>query len=263
MSRRIIATVAILLTLAGCDGGAPRPPFQDPDGWQAKLATADPARGAALYAQMHRLSGEREALSCATCHGPQGGGNYGLENPKHIAPRLAGLNTVYVGEQLRAYANGTRVFPPMQALAGKLSSQDVADLAVNVAQLDPGPAPLQTLTPALVERGRVVWTEGVVGAATPCAQCHGKAGEGKVLRSPAIAGEPFPYIVAQLTTMHDRGRTGTTAADTMSAAVGRLRDDDLVAVAAYVASLQAREVGESRPANAPAAPTEKPNRGGV
>ena len=86
---------------------------QSPDGWQSKIGTADLGRAASIYTQTRALPGEAEKVSCAVCHGPQGQGNYGLENPKHVAPHLAGLNAVYVGEQLRAYANGTRVFPLM------------------------------------------------------------------------------------------------------------------------------------------------------
>lgn len=233
---KALPIVAALLALAAC-GRQASAPAADLDAWQAKLATADPARAKALFVHTRTLPGEGEAVSCAVCHGADGRGNYGTEDPKHVAPRLAGLNAQYVGEQLSAYAAGTRAFPLMQAMARPLSAQDVADLAVYVHGLHaPGPPP-PAADAATLDRGRTIWAVGVPGTVSACASCHGAAGAGKVLRSPEIAGEPVQYLVAQLRQMHAHGRHGTAAADTMTEVTRRLSDADLVAVASYVAAL--------------------------
>lgn len=195
-------------------------------------------RAAALYATTRTLPGETEKLSCAVCHGLQGQGNYGLENPHHIAPHLAGLNAVYVGEQLRAYANGTRIFPPMHAMAAPLSSQDVADLAVYVHGLHGGGGVgLPPADAAELARGRAIWVNGIPGRAAACASCHGKQAAGQVMRSPEIAGEPRPYLAAQLHVMREHGRTGTMAAHVMTAQAHKLNDAEMSDVASYVSSL--------------------------
>jgi len=68
--------LALLATLAGCSR-APTP--DDPDAWATALPEADSERGAKLYRQVRQLGTEQ--LSCAICHGADGRGNYGIENP--------------------------------------------------------------------------------------------------------------------------------------------------------------------------------------
>ena len=234
---RIAVAVAAALGLVECQR-KPGVPQIDPDAWASAIPTSDTVRAHALYTRTRVIAGESEPVSCAVCHGADGGGNYGRDNPRHIAPRLAGLNATYVGEQLRAYANGTRVFPLMHAMAAPLGAQDVADLAVYVHALKgPGRAPPDTPL-AVLDRGHRIWVEGVPGKVASCASCHGPDGAGGVLRSPEIAGEPRPYLEAQLKTMREGRRTGTVAADTMTEVAHRLSDADAQAVAAYIATIQ-------------------------
>ena len=219
----------------------------DLDAWQSALPTADAKRAAALYTHVRRLPGEPEAVSCSVCHGPQGGGNYGTEDPRHIAPRLSGLNAVYVGEQLRAYQTGTRQFPLMHAMAQPLSAQDVADLATYVHGLRAAGPAEPVVSYEVLSRGQRIWAHGLDGTVAACASCHGEDGAGRVMRSPEIAGQPIQYLVAQLRIMHGHGRHGTTAADTMTEVTRRLSDADLVAVASYIASIQPVSARPSRP----------------
>jgi cytochrome c553 len=232
------ALTAMILVLASCGSRTPAAAI-DLDDWGHALPTASVSRAAALYAAKRTLAGEPEPVSCAVCHGAQGQGNYGLENPKHIAPHLAGLNPTYVGEQLRAYAIGTRKFALMHAMAAPLSAQDVADLAVYVHGLKGdglGHAPVTD--PAIAARGYAIWHAGKEGRLAACATCHGADGAGKVLRSPEIAGEPLPYLVAQLRYMRAQGRSGSVAADTMTAEAQRMSDQDITDVAAYISGIE-------------------------
>lgn len=238
------ALVAVVLTLTGCSVKSTEP--VNPDDWGAALPTASLTRAAALYTRARNLPGEPEPVACATCHGPHGEGNYGAENPKHIAPHLAGLNVTYVGEQLRAYALGVRHFPLMQAMAEPLSAQDVADLASYVHQLKGaglGHAPV--MDTATVQRGYDIWTKGHDAKLQACATCHGVDGAGKLLRSPEIAGEPLPYLIATLKAFRAGQRQGSTAANTMTTEAQRMTDRDIADVAAYIAGIE--PVSERKP----------------
>jgi cytochrome c553 len=53
------------------------------------------------------------------CHGLDGKGNI----------RLAGKKADYLAKQLRAFKSGARMNDTMNAMAGNLSEQDIADLA--------------------------------------------------------------------------------------------------------------------------------------
>ena len=73
------------------------------------------------------------------------------------------------------------------------------------------------------------------GKTLPCGICHGRTlqGLGDV---PAIAGRHPNYIVRQLWNMQSGERASTSAA-LMQQVVEKLNNDDMLAIAAYVASL--------------------------
>jgi len=85
-----------------------------------------------------------------------------------------------------------------------------------------------------IERGRELATTGA-GRTVPCGICHGptQRGLGDV---PGIAGRHPNYIVRQLWNMQNGDRVGTSAA-LMKQVVDKLTVDDMLAVAAYAASL--------------------------
>jgi len=91
---------------------------------------------------------------------------------------------------------------------------------------------------AYVPRGSVGQGEALVttggGKTIPCALCHGPTlqGLGDV---PAIAGRHPNYIVRQLWNIQNGDRGGTSAA-LMKGVVEKLSIDDMLAIAAYVAS---------------------------
>ena len=93
---------------------------------------------------------------------------------------------------------------------------------------------------AYVPKGSLAKGEALVtmggGVTIACGICHGKTlqGLGDV---PGIAGRHPNYIVRQLWNMQHGDRTGTSAA-LMKAVVEKLSVDDMLAIAAYTASLQ-------------------------
>jgi cytochrome c553 len=88
-------------------------------------------------------------LACAPCHGPQGEGT-----KNDYFPRLAGKPAGYLMNQLVAFRNGRRRYPPMNYLAASLSESDVTAVAAWLAALpipqDLKPVPNGTLPMPLV-----------------------------------------------------------------------------------------------------------------
>jgi cytochrome c553 len=86
-----------------------------------------------------------------------------------------------------------------------------------------------------IARGKALVTTGG-GETTACVICHGPALKG-IGTTPPIAGRHAGYIVRQLYFFQDGSRSGPSEA-LMHNVVQRLTDDDMVAIAAYVTSLQ-------------------------
>jgi cytochrome c553 len=85
-----------------------------------------------------------------------------------------------------------------------------------------------------VAKGKALVTSGGRGKTIACAICHGQTlqGLGEV---PGIAGRHPNYIVRQLWDIQNGDRTGSSAA-LMQAVVQKLSVDDMLVIAAYVAS---------------------------
>lgn len=86
-----------------------------------------------------------------------------------------------------------------------------------------------------IAKGQTLVTTGG-GETTACTICHGPALKG-LGTTPAIAGRHAGYLVRQLYFFQDGSRSGPDVA-LMHNVVQRLSDEDMIAVAAYLASLQ-------------------------
>jgi cytochrome c553 len=87
-----------------------------------------------------------------------------------------------------------------------------------------------------IARGKALVTGGGSGQTIPCAICHGASLKG-LGELPGIAGRPPIYVVRQLNDMQNGNRTGSLA-ELMKAVVAKLSVEDMVAIAAYLASLE-------------------------
>ncbi len=87
-----------------------------------------------------------------------------------------------------------------------------------------------------VEKGEALVTSGGAGKTVQCGICHGAdlRGLGPI---PGIAGRSPSYIVRQLYDFKHGGRTGPWS-PLMTRVVANLGEDDLVSLAAYLASLE-------------------------
>lgn len=91
---------------------------------------------------------------------------------------------------------------------------------------------------AYVPMGSIAKGETLVktgaGKTLPCSTCHGEALKGSDL-APRIAGRSAIYIVRQLCNIQSGARAGA-GVEPMKLVVAKLSEDDIVAIAAYVAS---------------------------
>jgi cytochrome c553 len=88
-----------------------------------------------------------------------------------------------------------------------------------------------------LQRGKQLVKTGDSGRTVPCAKCHGPGlrGTGNV---PPISGRSPSYLVRQLFDMQSGARHGSSSKPMRPQVVSKLTIDDMVAIAAYVASLR-------------------------
>src|SRR6202162_1489594 len=130
---------------------------------------------------------------CKTCHGLSGQGFHGA----FPIPRLAGQQTEYLENQLRAFIERRRVNPVMFNVAHVLSPSMVTALATHFRDLNP--KPLGGAPKELLAAGKTIYEEGVPSAEVPpCATCHGPDAKGADA-FPRLAGQLHDYVYRKLT----------------------------------------------------------------
>jgi cytochrome c553 len=138
-------------------------------------------------------NGERQARSCALCHGI-----YGQGTPGPASPRLAGTPAGYMIKQMEAYINGDRINPRMVITASlhNLTEEDIDDIAayyesINLEKIQPGLGAIAQY-PGDVEAGEEIYED-------VCKSCHRKNGMGKSRKGiPALALQYPRYLYSQI-----------------------------------------------------------------
>ena len=174
---------------------------------------------------------EARVQGCVTCHGQSGAGT-----TDGRFPRIAGKPATYLYNQLVAFRDGTRQYPPMNYLVAYLPDAYLQEMAAHYAKQRPPftahEAPKEDA--ATLARGAVLATAGDANRQVPaCIACHGRALTGMEPGIPGLAGLRPTYIVAQLT----RWRVGDRHArepDCMKRIASRLSETDVAAVAAWL-----------------------------
>lgn len=178
------------------------------------LAAADRTDEAAFV----RDARERAAF-CSRCHGEDG------NSVMPLVPNLAGQNAYYLLEQIAQFASGRRQDFIMTPLARQFSPDDAAVVALYYARQRPRP---YASDPALRRRGESRFRER-------CATCHGHDARGGEQYA-RLAGQHPEYLRHRLYQFQSRG-TSEGGASVMAAIARTLTDDDIAALAAYLASL--------------------------
>jgi cytochrome c553 len=171
---------------------------------------------------------------CKTCHGLSGQGYRGA-NPM---PRLAGQQTEYLENQLRAFIERRRTNPIMSNVAHVLSPTMVSGLAAHFKDLNP--KPLGGAPRELVAAGKKIYEEGVPGTdVPPCSSCHGPQAKGDGA-FPRLAGQLDDYILRKLVNWSKERGQDPANPDTsaiMEPIAHGLTEPQVKAVAAYLSCL--------------------------
>lgn len=75
------------------------------------------------------VAGKAASGTCVACHGANG------ISPTDIWPNLAGQKAGYLAKQIRAFKDGTRKDPQMNAMVAALTDKQIDDLAAYFASL--------------------------------------------------------------------------------------------------------------------------------
>lgn len=191
---------------------------------EKKVVKADPAKGEALY---NTGDASRNVTACIACHGAAGNSSI-AENPK-----LSGQHGAYLRKQLLDFKSGERNNAIMGPIAKGMTEEDIRNL---IAYMDKSkPAPGAARNKDTVELGKHIFRGGIAEKSVPaCAACHSANGAGLPAQFPRLAGQHQVYTEAQLIAF----RTGARKNDQMSKIVKRMSDEEIKAVADYVAGLK-------------------------
>ncbi len=175
---------------------------------------------------------ERILADCTRCHGTDGLGRSAL------TPILAGQNESYLHASLRAYAEGLRPSGVMRLPAAGANPETLARLASHFALLPRPTVNPVPPDPAFLTRGEEIARGGIPRQNIPaCRGCH--TPDNRNHSYPILAGQPARYLEQQLKLFRAQKRGGTAYSHLMARAAKGLTDADVIAVAAYFASLSA------------------------
>lgn len=173
------------------------------------------------------------AVSCGSCHGPQGQGL------AELGPRLAGLSSDYIVQQVLLFHAGKRQKPTMKAMSMTIQGpaiKEAADyfaaqgVAVVTPHLRGEKASYTDPTERLVYQGD--W-DRIIPA---CVTCHGPSGLGTG-KFPRLAGQQASYIKSQLLAWQKNTRSGDHDR-VMGNIADKLTDTEIDALAQYFATLK-------------------------
>jgi len=180
----------------------------------------------AADAQGNAEQGQQLGFTCLGCHGIDG---YRNAYPSYRVPRLRGQNREYMETALRAYRNGTRPHPTMNAQASSLTNADIDDL---LSWLD--------TTDDVQDKATAPMVEGLDAAAV-CVTCHGVDGEGVAPKPPTLAGQHAEYLEHALRQYKD----GTRSGNVMVAFAATLSDEEIEIISDFYAAMDGLETLEN------------------
>ncbi len=188
-------------------------------------AAADANKGGSLYTNG---DASRGVTACVACHGNAGNATI-TQNPK-----LSAQHAAYLQKQLHDFTTPARNNAVMTAIAKALTEEDMRNLAAYLEQQKPAPGAAKNKN--TVELGKKIYRGGIAEKNVPaCAGCHSPNGAGIPAQFARLAGQHQDYTVAQLNHFRDGSRANSAQ---MSAIAKRLSDEEIAAVADYMAGLK-------------------------
>jgi cytochrome c553 len=177
---------------------------------------------------------EQRVAACTSCHGAHGAGT-----PDNVLiPRLAGKPAGYLLQQLEYFQTGQRQHAPMEYVVRQLGPAYLRQIAEYFAQQDVPyrKLPVPPVSTETLRRGEQLVLRGDSTRGVPsCVSCHGAKLTGVQPMMPGLMGLSYDYLSAQLVSW----RTRTRAAEgpyCMGVVANRMRESDITAVSAWLAS---------------------------
>lgn len=191
----------------------------------AAATKPDAVKGEALYTNGDAARG---IVACVSCHGAAGNSTI------TVNPKLAAQHDAYLVKQLTDFNSPARNDAVMSTFAKTMNADDIKNLAayLSVQKSKPGAAKNKDI----VELGKQIYRGGIAEKNVPaCAGCHSPNGAGLPAQFPRIAGQHQDYTFAQLTKFRTEVRKNSAQ---MATIAKRMSDDEMKAVADYVAGLK-------------------------
>lgn len=178
------------------------------------------------------VAGKTKSAACGGCHGFDG------NSPIATYPKLAGQNEAYITKQIHDFkANTTRQNALMMGMVAALSDEDAADIGAYFQAQKVSAA--AAFDESKIAAGRELYKGGNLQTGIPaCQACHGPTGAGTAgIGYPQLGGQYVEYTLAQLKAFKNGSRANDER-ELMRSIVAKMSDDDMVAVANYIASLK-------------------------
>jgi cytochrome c553 len=166
---------------------------------------------------------DERIATCFACHGDKGAS----QTPE--VPSLGGQPAAYVLIQLYVFREKLRPVPVMNEQTGGFSDDDLRRYSEFIAKLPPPQPDVAAADPSLAARGRALVAQH------RCGSCHAPDLTGQD-QLPRLAGQREDYLIKSLRAYKSNERPGYDPA--MASVVAPLKDDDLLALAAYMARLR-------------------------
>jgi len=178
------------------------------------------------------VAGKAKSAACGGCHGFDGNSSIAMY------PKLAGQNEVYITKQVKDFkADSTRKNEIMKGMVASLSDEDAADIGAYFQAQSLSAA--ATFDESKIAAGRELYKGGNMQTGLPaCQACHGPKGSGTAgIGYPQLGGQYVDYTLAQLKAFKNGSRTNDDK-ELMRSIVKNMSEEDMVAVANYIASLK-------------------------
>jgi cytochrome c553 len=195
---------------------------------------------------------QQRVAACTGCHGVHGEGS----PDSVVIPRLAGKPVGYLVQQLEYFQTGQRRHAPMEYVVRQLSSAYLRDIADYFAKQDVPYRKLPVLTVSVetLRRGEQLVMRGDSTRGVPsCVSCHGGKLTGVEPMMPGLMGLSYDYLSTQLVSWRTRQRAAE-GPYCMGVVANRMRESDITAVSAWLASQEPPADLHPEPASAQTEP---------
>ena len=178
--------------------------------------------------------------ACASCHGNDG------NSVVPVWPKLAGIGEKYIFQQLLLIKNKERVIVEMTGLLDASTEQDLWDMAAYYNKQGRSLSGAEEIklvnvsdpSEALAMGERVYRAGNLKSGVAACTGCHAPSGSGNGPAGyPALGGQHADYIEKQLLAYRRGERRSGANAQIMQGVAQYLSDDEIKAVANYIAGL--------------------------